>query len=669
MFTLFRKIPSLLLLLIPLLITAFPAARRHATLQLGLMQNATNGYISTVWPQAQPALALSRDHWYQILQAAQYDEKFNEADTYILQHPAQIALLAERARCLFYKCWLPQRDGDLGGAPSPFSPQSNPLDKEYVNKRKKTTKVLLVRIRKLCLLGQKQEPQNAYFDMLLSIVSYAQYKDEQGWRYLQSALSKQRFDPHYDDLRQLIIENEERILQRPLLWEEKMYWYSAVQAKESSAIRNWGRWLGWQAILRIRAMQPREAMRVQSGLSEMGMKIIRESRDNIVASWGTMLMSQGYYAPHAAHTSLVLVPSQNYPHTTLEDRYNWVQNYAQQHHLPQLQQMGVELLRGQRYVRNAEDAIPYYGWSGASRSVRTAMFVSWTFCVLCLFYLASALIFWCASFPFRHVPDPPGKRVVNITSTIVSLVIWGFIAGTYIYALSGDRWDSNIWGAAIPSWGGADDWQIRGMITLFPWLVALCVAMLIVLLTPLRRTCERIKNADGRQRLKVLLGGAALVLFPIIMIYISTRWPLAYEDILLFLPDALYYLLLHGVSGISSIDFSDSWRISYGIDYWEYALMYMLIGIGYFVLLVKYLRYIYPPHKKGHLVYLMRHALKHFAICCVVIYGISMFVSVMSHRVADREIRLLIAQGEMTYFGNRADLTDPIDPHQFWKPR
>jgi len=661
----FRKIAFLLLLLIPLLIVLLPTARRYAALQLGLAQNATYGNISTVWPQARPAQALDQDHWYQIWQAAQEDENFNEADTYVLEHPEQIALLVERARYLLYKCRLPQRGGDLGGTPSPFSPQSDPPDKEYENKRREITKVLLVRIRELCLLGREQEPQNAYFDMLLSIVSYAQYKDEQGWKYLQTALSKRRFNPHYDDLRQLIILNKERILQRPLLWEEKLICYSQVQGRESSAIRNWGRWLEWQAILRIRAMQPQEAMRVQSGLSSMGMKIIDEARDRQVATWGIVLLSQSYYAPLGAHTSLVLVPSQDYRNMTLEERYNWVQDYAIQYHLPQLQQIGIDLLRAQRYIRNADDATTSLGWYGASKAIFTTIFVSWTFCVLCFFFLASDLIFWCVGIPFQRCSEPPDKRIVNITFAIVIFIILCFIGGIYTVALSGDRWDFNIWSAAIPSWGGSGDWQIRGIITLFPWLIALCAAMLMVLLTPLRRTRERIKNASWQLRLKVLLSGAGLVFFPIIMIFATAHWSFAYEDVLLFLPDAFYYILLHGAKGISAINFSDNWRISCGIDYWEYAMMYALIGIGYFVLLMRYLRFIYPSDKKGHLLYLMRHSLKNFAICCMVILGLSMMVTAISQNIAAREMGTLLAQGEMACFGNSADLTDPINPHQF----
>lgn len=669
MFTHFRKIAFLLPLLILILIVALPTTRRYAALQLGLAQNTTYGGISTVWPQSQPAQLLSQDHWYKLWQATHEDENFNGADTYILEHPEQIALLAERARYLLYKCRLPQREGDLGFVPSPFNPQSDPLDVEYVNKRKEITKVLLVRIRELCLLGQEQEPQNSYFDMLLSIVSYAQYKDEQGWRYLQNALRKPHFDPHYDDLRQLIIQNEERILQRPLLWKEKMLCYGQVQERESSAIRNWGRWLEWQAILRIRAMKPREAMRVQSALSALGKKMIREARNSRVGMWGVVLMSQSYYAPLQAHTSLVLVPSQGSPHTTFEERYNWVQDYAKQHHLPQLQQMGIDLLGGRRYLINADDTALPLELFGVSKALRTTMFLGWTFCVFCLFFLASGTIFWCVSFRSRRVSELPSRRIVNITSAIVTFIILSIIGGIYTVALSGDRWDSNIWGAAIPSWGGNEDWQTRGIILLVPWLVAVCIALLMVLLTPFRRTCERIKSANWRQRLKVLSGGVGLALFPIIMIYASASWPFAYGDVLLFLPDALYYLLLHGVRGISEINFGDSWRVSYGIDYWEYATMYALIGIVYLALLMKYLRFIYPPHKKGHLVYLMCHALKNFVICCVIIYGISMFVTMMSRRVADREMGMFLAQGEMAYFGNSADLTEPIDPHQFLTPR
>jgi len=230
------------------------------------------------------------------------------------------------------------------------------------------------------------------------------------------------------------------------------------------------------------------------------------------------------------------------------------------------------------------------------------------------------------------------------------------MGGFYALALSGDRWDSNIWTSFFAAWGLVIAGFIpRVFAILLPLFISLCISAIIVIFTPWQQTWARIKKSSWCSRVKVLLSVAGFILAPLALNFFASNWPYLYDEVLHFLID--FYLVY----------FANSLELNSALQSWEEVIVLLILGVIYFWLLWRFARLLRPPHKKGQLIYFMRHGLISLAFCCVIFYGICMVSTVITRKNADRKMEPFLKYGDLHVYGNKADLSGSVDPHRLFK--
>jgi hypothetical protein len=92
--------------------------------------------------------------------------------------------------------------------------------------------------------GRQLEPDNSYYDWALMYFYFAGYRDADAYRVLKEASRKPRYDDHsYDEVLAAIAAHEKV---RPLLWEEKIVFASAVSFPHFAKYREMARLVSWQ---------------------------------------------------------------------------------------------------------------------------------------------------------------------------------------------------------------------------------------------------------------------------------------------------------------------------------------------------------------------------------------------------------------------------------------
>ena len=131
----------------------------------------------------------------------------------------------------------------------------------------------------LCRLGEKLEPQNAYFSWMRTYFLLIDWQDEKAWQALDEAAHKTYWNSHRIDLQNLYARSSSEILNRQLLPLEKatipdqnvIFPYNAI-------MREMGRIIAWEGIKAKRQGNHAKALRILgSGYHTMTLACLGES--------------------------------------------------------------------------------------------------------------------------------------------------------------------------------------------------------------------------------------------------------------------------------------------------------------------------------------------------------------------------------------------------------
>ncbi|MEO6909213.1 MAG: hypothetical protein ABI210_15110, partial [Abditibacteriaceae bacterium] len=300
----FLRRPSVIIPLLILAVTlVLPQPRTYLMMQLGVSQTKW-GYISSIIFEADKSETFKTPHtywqkWDQLIATTQHEKDVNYADAYIEKYPEETWLLAERIRCLLNYSSLPRR-GESQFVRRKYNPASMPGSREDELRSIATTKVLFPRVIHLCNLAKQQEPQNAYYDLILAVVAYGEYRDKDGWRHFKEAAVKPIFDTHYLDLlhQQLLITR--KMAGHPLTSEEKNGAEIVIQLRDGRFYRKLSDWMQWWAAQDIRNGNISKAMETMQTMSRLGSLITRQAKLEDVVWTGNTFITKAAQTPWEA---------------------------------------------------------------------------------------------------------------------------------------------------------------------------------------------------------------------------------------------------------------------------------------------------------------------------------------------------------------------------------
>lgn len=642
--------------IIPLLILAivlvFPQPRNYFLMQLGVSQTKW-GYISSIIFESDKNLIFKTPHtywekWDQLIATTQGKKEENYADVYIKKHPQKTWLLAERIRCLLNYCSLPRR-GELQFMRRDYSP-GTPNSKEDDLRRTATTKVLFPRIIVLCHLAKQQEPQNAYYDLILAVVAYSEFRDHDGWRYFQEAASKPVFDAHYIDLlhQQLLITRN--MAGRSLTSEEKHGAESVIQLRDLSFYHTLSYWMQWWAAQDIREGKISKAMETMQTMSRLGSLITSQAKLDYVAWTGSTFITQAALTPWKALQKSEYLPGPQHKNMPQEQQYCYVESFAAQHHLPALRQMVTTDLQYRYYRLRATDRANAAKLSIYEMAVPT---ITWNWCVWMLVFIFGAILSWLTLAVFRkhNVILPRDLRftatTLSVTATLLPLAV-----GHYLLLGSEEKLHRNL-GPGVFSQNVYDDHVVallfRVACALFPLLISFLVSGMVVYLFHWRKLKAARSEYPFKRKVKVLLSDAAALL-----------WAFWFPALI-----ALCWAVCEYIS--------DTWDFFYfnpGLIGAIFLLMILAMIIVASYLLWRYIR---APRVDAETEYWktvyssIRFSLSGAVLVFAILYGVSMAVTTISRQRAEQRMAPFYRVGEMQVFGDKRDLTLPITADRFFQ--
>lgn len=655
-------------LLIPALIfivlLTIPLTRRYTALQMG-------------WQRTEAGSILPRSHalkddpvwnsdWFKLVDKLQhYGEIPNEGDQYLRSHPQEVALLSARICYLISIYQMPHRAGELNPAPlyiprrdenaAPPTPGSS-----YEQREAARQKAILPLMRELSLIGQKQEPQNAFYDWILALVAYAQYQDDLGWRYLQDALEKPQFDLHQLDLAHEALRIERQVLGRPLLWEEKYLSASSVRFYSFFRTRSLADWLQWKAIKEMREGKFQQALLIQETMHRLGILMARQAKLQPTASFGTLLLGRAYFTPLELPIRPAIGPPPFRPESTQEERFYKVAQFADAHNLPQLHDIGQDYLRSRRYVQRVQSSAPDL-FSGSITSAQfTMMRLSWICGVILISVTGGAALgrlclFWAK--PSVQAPLRLSKFAA-VTSWIMLILPVAALLG---YAFSGVQWTSSIW-----VWD-LDQVSIGVLLVLF--ILTISTNLLVALLLPWRRIIDNHAISLWTQT-KVLLAAIVLLLTPPVVYFLTMLFPFYYQDIVGFLldfPCRVYFYYIKGMQNPYAVQIFVPWEYR---DLLLHLTTFFIFFLIYSLLLWLIIRHFRAQKMRGYwknVIYMTRCSFGSFAWWGTGLYALCMILTVTVRMQVDAQPPPIASSESLALHADRRDLTDEVDPHQFYR--
>ena len=102
----------------------------------------------------------------------------------------------------------------------------------------------------LCRLGEKLEPQNAFFSWMRACFLLMNWQDQQAWQALDEAAHKTYWNNHYVEFNNLYAESSSKVLNRPLLPIEILNLISLSEDPfpQTGKMREMSRIINWEAI-------------------------------------------------------------------------------------------------------------------------------------------------------------------------------------------------------------------------------------------------------------------------------------------------------------------------------------------------------------------------------------------------------------------------------------
>jgi hypothetical protein len=461
-------------------------------------------------------------------------------------------------------------------------------------------------------------------------VAYAQYQDDLGWRYLQSAERKTQFDAHDLDFANDVLQREQRVLGRPLLWEEKYAAKIYISPHAIFRTHVLGEWLRWKIIQKMRAGDFQQALQIQETLSRLGNLITREAKLYFTASLGNRLLAHAYFAPLDISVKTDAGMPFQRPKMTQKERFYKVARFADTHHLSQLHQIGQDYLRSRRYVSRVQDQATEQFSGSITKPQFTVMRLSWIFGVLLFSLIGGAAAGWlCLRWLKSPAQTPPNLARF---ATVASWILWIIpCAALFGFVFSGDRWEFNIW-----------VWDIgnASVITLlFPLFLAFIINLLIVLLLPWRRILEN-QTVSFWTQIKVLLAVIVLLLTPPFLYFLTMIFPFDYI-----------------------------FRYYYEYIFLTQLTIGCIIAVIYSVLLWLIIRHFRAQKMRGYwrnVFYFTRCSLGSFAWWGIILYALCMGITVAVRTQVDSQPSPIVSQGILAIHADRSDLTGTVDPQEFY---
>jgi hypothetical protein len=136
----------------------------------------------------------------------------------------------------------------------------------------------LQRILELCVRGQKLEPQNAYYDWTRAYFLALAWRDKEAWRALDTAARKPTFNDHQLEALRAQLGARAILLNRPLLWEEKLMMAYATLFPQLARYREFARIVSWQSIKAQRRGDHALALRLIGSFAKVSAKMRDDSK-------------------------------------------------------------------------------------------------------------------------------------------------------------------------------------------------------------------------------------------------------------------------------------------------------------------------------------------------------------------------------------------------------
>jgi hypothetical protein len=198
-------------------------------------------------------------------------------DALLRQFPNDKLLIAVRLKRSL--SWM-KHDRLAGDFSNPNPPPYATPSPEKSNRPPNFTPQELQQAINVAQRGQQLEPDNSYYDWALIYFYMAAYRDEEAYRVLSRASRKPRFDDHSYDETISAIAAHERV--RPVLWEEKLGFASAITLPHYAKFRELARLVSWQMWKAEQRGEHARAIAVRSDFARLCRPMMQD-RSTIIA--------------------------------------------------------------------------------------------------------------------------------------------------------------------------------------------------------------------------------------------------------------------------------------------------------------------------------------------------------------------------------------------------
>jgi len=404
-------------------------------------------------------------------------------DRLIRSFPDQAWLIAARLRHTFRWLRHDRVGGELSDPDYPTHAAKGIPSPERKGKPNFTPQELREAIA-LCHKGQQREPDNAYFDWMLTYFLLAGYRDKEAFDVLSQGALKPRYNAYSTKEPEALV--AARQLEGPLLWEKKVA-IAATDLGDFSAAakyRELARLITWQGIKAQRRGDHRQALRIYGGLLRMCVRIREGSSTYIGGLVARALEAMAWAGPfHASRNSTPVRSSR-------QQRNASFQQYATAHARTDLARAAArEIKASDFYVQQIRQGINSI--YGTSHEAVAGISLLWhTSFLLLLAFLASLLLWLLLTLalrlrPLRNIVGASGNAVLQRRDIVRGVLVCSsgvllLLVCDNLDALRGDLQD--IWDGITTT--STFDWSVMGfsirastLIEHYRWLLALTPAL------------------------------------------------------------------------------------------------------------------------------------------------------------------------------------------------
>jgi len=334
----------------------------------------------------------------------------DQLDARIRQHPDLLWLIALRLQVTHRIFKKNRLGGELSDGKFEEHLKADIPSRETTGEKVNFTPAQMQRTLELCRLGEKLEPQNAFFSWERACFLLIDWQDQKAWQALNEAAHKTYWNNHYSDFTQLYINDVPMALNRPLLPIEKIN-FNALNFPLRAQTREMCRIINWEGIKRKRAGENEQALQIWSNLHHV--MFLATQGDPVMidflVDYGMLNVAQsGATYPSRAALKNKKEESEKLPRPCDEDRQkrDWEKrvhgfvSYAQKYHRPDLAQQ-IQQEAGQSYqlFRETQKYVdqkimmdsPIVKTQFRQLEINTGLFVT---DIIFLLILASSVILW-----------------------------------------------------------------------------------------------------------------------------------------------------------------------------------------------------------------------------------------------------------------------------------